>query len=734
MKKVLLAAVLAATGFALTADESAALAPSFVWKPLAGLTWRTTGAAKIENGVLTVDLDRVDEAYAQAEIDLSGYDGKAFELAAVVETKGVADAPKSYLGYRFAVNYLDMSMGGNRSWPGGPHVVGDFGPAESVFIDRTDKVRRKAFIQIGLCHARGHVKCDLSTLRIREPQPLVPRRNAGYKVKYPDRVRNLPRLRGAMLGGMGGDAWDELQRWGANLVRYQFAVRGTGPATNFTAYAEGFRKNLVRELDNIMATLDKAKAHGMKVVIDAHYACGGTCSPSLGDPLVQNGDWRIFHDRRYADLFLWSWERIAERCKGRHADIYGYDLMNEACHKAQALPDGDIVGLQARIAKAIRAIDPETTIIVESMYCDPGWFRSLSAIDLDNVIYQVHLYYPHDYTHQGILTPASDVYCWPDAKKGWNRDFLMRSLKPVIDFQKEHDAKMFVGEFSAIAWAANAEGYLRDCISIFEELGWDWTYHAFREFSGWSVEQEATGRGMKGATYRPSKDNARMRVLKQGLAGEIVPGKPAFDFKPRAYRRLMISGNSITRHGKAPKIGWTNDWGMAASAPERDYVHRLRQGLACYAGTEPEYRQIHMPLENGADEATIGKRCDDYLAWKPDLVIFAHGENGHALTNDANWAICRRSYRQAAKAFVDAGATVVLRAPFWPHPRYANMLREVAQETGAVFVDIGDIGARKEMQAIGLFWHGGVAMHPGDAGMQAIADRLLQAIYANDGK
>ena len=520
---------LAAGRGSFAADESAALAPSFVWKPLPGLTWRTTGAAKIENGVLTVDLDRVGEAYAQAEIDLSGYDGKAFELAAVVETKGVADAPKSYLGYRFAVNYLDMSQGGNRSWPGGPQVVGDFGPAESVFIDRTDKVRRKAFIQIGLCQARGRVTCDLSTLRIREPQPLVPRRNAGYKVKYPDRVRNLPRLRGVMIGDMGGDAWDELRRWGANLVRYQFVVRGTGPATNFEAYAKGFRKNLVRELDNITATLNKAKAHGMKVVIDAHYACGGTCSPSLGDPPAQSGDWRIFHDRRYADLFLWSWEQIAQRCKGRHADIYGYDLMNEACHKAPALPDGDIVGLQARIAKAIRAIDPETTIIVESMYCDPGWFRSLSAIDLDNVIYQVHLYYPHDYTHQGILTPVTDVQRWPDEKKGWNKDFLRKSLKPVIDFQREHDARIFVGEFSAIAWAPGAERYIQDEIELFEELGWDWTYHAYREFPGWSVEQEPIRRGREAKDFSPSADNPRKRVLLRGLKGEFaVPqGKSA---------------------------------------------------------------------------------------------------------------------------------------------------------------------------------------------------------------
>ena len=37
---------------------------------------------------------------------------------------------------------------------------------------------------------------------------------------------------------------------------------------------------------------------------------------------------------------------------------------------------------------------------------------------------------------------------------------------------------------------------------------------------------------------------------------------------PAAARRLLIVGNSITRHGPLAEIGWLHDWGMAASAPE----------------------------------------------------------------------------------------------------------------------------------------------------------------------
>ena len=39
--------------------------------------------------------------------------------------------------------------------------------------------------------------------------------------------------------------------------------------------------------------------------------------------------------------------------------------------------------------------------------------------------------------------------------------------------------------------------------------------------------------------------------------------------------RVLFVGNSITKYRPKPDIGWNNDCGMAASAPENDYVHLL---------------------------------------------------------------------------------------------------------------------------------------------------------------
>ena len=104
---------------------------------------------------------------------------------------------------------------------------------------------------------------------------------------------------------------------------------------------------------------------------------------------------------------------------------------------------------------------------------------------------------------------------YPNAEKGWNADFMRDVLKPVREFQLKHKALIYVGEFSAVAWAPGAENYLRDAIGIFEEYGWDWSYHAFREWAGWSVEHE----GKNDGTLRPSADNPRKRALLDGFRG-----------------------------------------------------------------------------------------------------------------------------------------------------------------------------------------------------------------------
>ena len=132
---------------------------------------------------------------------------------------------------------------------------------------------------------------------------------------------------------------------------------------------------------------------------------------------------------------------------------------------------------------------------------------------MPNIIYSVHIYSPHTYTHQGITAAGRESrVVYPGSIDGveWNRDKLRQTVQVVRDFQLKYNVPIFIGEFSAIAWAPGAERYLEDCISIFEEYGWDWTYHAFREWTGWSVEH-----GGVFENQFPVENSPRKQVLKK---------------------------------------------------------------------------------------------------------------------------------------------------------------------------------------------------------------------------
>ena len=134
---------------------------------------------------------------------------------------------------------------------------------------------------------------------------------------------------------------------------------------------------------------------------------------------------------------------------------------------------------------------------------------------------QVHMYKPGAYTHQrvkvrdGRLKPGEKPIPYPGKIAGtdYDKEELRRDLQPVRDFQKKYGARIYVGEFSAAIWAPGAADYLRDCIELFEEYGWDWTYHAFRESPVWDVEKAGTNRG----DIRPAADTDRRRVLLEGF-------------------------------------------------------------------------------------------------------------------------------------------------------------------------------------------------------------------------
>jgi lysophospholipase L1-like esterase len=196
--------------------------------------------------------------------------------------------------------------------------------------------------------------------------------------------------------------------------------------------------------------------------------------------------------------------------------------------------------------------------------------------------------------------------------------------------------------------------------------------------------------------------------------------------------KVLFLGNSITLHGPAPQIGWTGNWGMAASTRENDFVHRLIAHITKAAGGEP-----HVMVRNIADfERRLGafdirETLKEELAFEPDVIILAIGENAtHPKTDEARARFATAFANLLAELKRHGQPAILVRSQFWQNGEKDQLMRKASTDAGVRFLDISKLGfdasnfARAERQ----IEHAGVAGHPGDKGMQALADALWNSL------
>lgn len=600
---------------------------------------------------------------------------------------------------------------------------------------------------------------------------------AWKRIKYPAYVKRWPQLKGAMLGESGEKEFRDLHGMGATLVRYQMHAQPWGMFTNSTDDVAAFNTWLDKRLDHLDEMLPWARKYGIRICVDLHTQLGGGTDEKYNSTM-------IFADMKYADLLVATWEKIARRFKGNEDAIYGYDLFNEPMDRENKLIVTSWRELFSRTIEAIRAIDPVTPIVIEpNCGASPRGFdvkniyglSGFEPLSYDNLIYSVHVYTPVPFTHQGLWKKPDEYDPLPypgwsrkpdpnkarsadgnsgggDGKVGdrWDKDYLRNEIQSVRDFQLKTGARILVGEFSAAAYAPGAEQYLTDLCELFREYGWDWTYHAFREASCWSVEHEGPSyyelkkvgstprkavlekffrdRTPSGGTRRKDAAKAKPGASAQPAERSIQGG---FERVDGGKFRVLIYGNSIVFHGSHPPIGWTSNWGMAASAKEKDFAHLVVKGLEKMRGESADYRLVSIAgLEQtfATNATTVAEWTDRGVAFGPDYVVIAVGENcGVDFKEGRDTAAFRAFLENLTRPFAESPKRpkIVLRSLFWPDPTKAAITKKVAESFGATYVD-GGIGGIRENTAKGLFSNGAVAAHPGDLGMRRLADIVLE--------
>lgn len=197
-----------------------------------------------------------------------------------------------------------------------------------------------------------------------------------------------------------------------------------------------------------------------------------------------------------------------------------------------------------------------------------------------------------------------------------------------------------------------------------------------------------------------------------------------YEGKASNKNRILFLGNSITKHGPKSDIGWLNDCGMAASSKDKDYVHRLMYkvyNLDSYASccivqlAEWEY--------NYWDNQVLKNNYTEVLDYHPNIIIVRVVENVPAdKLSDYSFA---DAYEKMLCFFnKDNKAEIILTTSFWWAGQRDDEIRFTANKYGYPIVELGHLGDMDEMKAVGLFEHSGVAAHPGDKGMDAIAEAI----------
>lgn len=195
-------------------------------------------------------------------------------------------------------------------------------------------------------------------------------------------------------------------------------------------------------------------------------------------------------------------------------------------------------------------------------------------------------------------------------------------------------------------------------------------------------------------------------------------------------KKILFLGDSITMHGPAPeRLGWNGKWGMAASALEKDYVHLVYEMLC---KSQPALKpELVIVGEGGGTITGKVKALKAITAKGGDMAIIQLGENDRTIGFEG--------FQKPYETIIGELKTMNPKIRIYCFSTWRcgkqkdTMIKNACIRNGAVFVDIHNVWKEPASWAESekRFTDKGVNWHPGDKGMQGMADYLWKAICEN---
>lgn len=194
---------------------------------------------------------------------------------------------------------------------------------------------------------------------------------------------------------------------------------------------------------------------------------------------------------------------------------------------------------------------------------------------------------------------------------------------------------------------------------------------------------------------------------------------------------VLVVGNSITEHAPSASLGWTGNWGMAATDASKDYYSILQNTvMEQYPDYEVDFSKagaytFEKSVTTSTDydytriiEACFGTKMKEV---NPDIITFQWGDN----VKNCN----EESYAYALNQVVDycreynPNVTLIFSQHFYGSAGDDKCLavEDVAKEKGVTYVKLYPVNKRANL-AYDDFGDTAFSSHPGDKGMELIAD------------
>ena len=206
--------------------------------------------------------------------------------------------------------------------------------------------------------------------------------------------------------------------------------------------------------------------------------------------------------------------------------------------------------------------------------------------------------------------------------------------------------------------------------------------------------------------------------------------------------KILFVGNSITIHPPSDALGWSGNWGMAATCEENDYVHRLMSAIhEKYPNVECKIVSAWDFEKNFYDLSRISKdKYKEYINFDADIIICSIGANINNSSNEddsgfiTNYELTAENYRDIVNYFNPYNdAKIIPCITTLSRSVVRNTIRECVQAEGWECVDWSDLTSYvytgKPYKSASVFSDNvssGVLAHPGDYGMQIMAERLYE--------